>query len=232
MVMSPPLRLLVALLLSVTIAAVTSFWAAGAALVAALIALALGRTTWQILRPRLLAVNIFLLFMWLIVPFSMSLDLLGQYSRTGVLLCLLITIKANALVAIFTAFLSPMSPYTLGAALCGLGCPAKLIWLFLLLECNICILRREWTSLQEAARLRAFAPTASLHCYKTMSALLAQWFIRAWEKARLLQDALLLRGYDGEVRFASSGRHMSGWICVPPVLAVITILLYLNHRLP
>lgn len=228
---SPPARLLAAALLSLAMAALSGFWASLAALAMGAAALAAGRIPWHVLRPRLTAVNVFLLFMWLVIPFT-SPGQWGQISTAGIRLCLLISLKANAIAAIFTAFLSPMSPYNLGAALSGLRFPDKLVWLFLLLDRNVSLMRREWLSLHDAARLRGFVPRASIHTYRTLGGLAAQWLYRAWLKAARLQEALLLRGYDGAVHFAAGSSYRSWPQLLLPLFLLMLLLLYLNYALP
>lgn len=155
---------------------------------------------------RLLTVNFFILFLFLVVPFTSQGPYLWEYgilklSRPGLEICILIAIKSNAIVLIFLALVAPMSVATLGAALTSLGCPDRLAWLFLLMERNLQILGRTWQTVSEAAALRGFVPKSRLSSYRTYAAMLAIFFLRCHDRSNSMRDAMLLAGFDGKIPF-------------------------------
>lgn len=209
--LSARVRLACALALSLVIALLSSLFAAILGCVLGFFTLLFSRISLRTIRSRFWAVNVFILFIWLIVPFTTGGPFLVEagflrLSEKGLSLCLLITFKANALLAIFTAFLTPLSLANLGQALLALGCSQKLALLFLLMERNVFILRNQWTIQQNAAKLRGFAPKTSLRAYKTIAALLALLLLRAYDYAQILREAMLLRGFDGKLPELSQGR--------------------------
>lgn len=198
-------RLLAAALLCIAIACLENTGACALALCLGAVALALSPPPdfW----PRFKAVNIFILLMWLIVPWTTPGEAAWQAgffaaSRRGLELCMLASLKANAILAIFSVFLANMNMMDMGRALAGLRCPPHLAWLFLLMDRNVHMLRRQWRKLRDAARLRAFVPRTSLRAYAVIAALLGGLLLRAHERGHRLNDALLLRGFNGRIPFA------------------------------
>lgn len=180
---------------------------------------------------RLFAANVFILFLWLVTPFTAPGEIIWRWgllsaSREGTRLALMATIKANALVLVFVALVASLPVSSLGAALRGLRCPDKLTWMFLLMERNIGVLREEWVKLREAARLRCFQPKNNLHTYRALGSLLGLFLIRAVERSHILYEALLLRGYDGSLPFRQTSpfrvRDYVLWLC-----CLVSILLVL-----
>lgn len=158
---------------------------------------------------RLLAANIFIFFIWLVTPWTTPgapLPLPLRPTLEGVRLCLIVTIKANALVCVFIALITPMPLGRLGAALASLHAPHKLVWLLILMDRNIHNLQKEWNTLMEAARLRGFKAATSLRTYKTIASLLAILLVRASDRGERMHEAMLLRGFDGNFPFVSDFR--------------------------
>lgn len=201
---TPATLLLGAMLLSIGIACLPG-------LTSASIAFGTGCMCLLICRPkgstkRILAANIFLLMMWLIVPFTtpgkeMARIGIISASREGILICILITLKANAILVIFCSFLSGMTSIKLAAAMRQLFIPAKLIWLVLLMERNIVMLGREWRKLEESAKLRCFSPKTDLRSYRTLAIMLGILLLFAQARAKRAQEAMLLAGFDGTIPF-------------------------------
>lgn len=152
---------------------------------------------------RVLAANAFILFMWVIVPFTAPDKHLysGFIFSRGIFLCLLITFKANAIIALFISFISPFSSTQLAIALHNLHCPSRLVLIILLVERNIHILGREWRKLEEGARIRCFMPGANLRSYSVIGSMLAILLLRAHDRAKRIYEAMLLAGFDGRMPF-------------------------------
>lgn len=198
--------LLCAACLCSLIACLNSLAACAASLILGLVMLALAHPPLAALAARFGAVNFFILFMWLIVPWTtpgQNVCHFGFMSITneGVLLCLLATLKANAILAIFVALLFRLSMADIASALHSLRCPEKLVWLFLLMERNVALLREEWRKLAEAVKLRGFTPATSMRTYRTIAAMLALLLIGAHARGERMREALLLRGFNGSLPF-------------------------------
>lgn len=151
-----------------------------------------------------MAVNAFVLFIWLIVPFTTSGRPLLEWgllapTAAGVSLCILVTLKANAILFVFMALIAPMPLSTFARSLAFLRCPERLVWLLLLMERNVHLLKREWRIIGDAAKLRAFAPRFNRRTYMTFGAMLAQLLLRAFDRGQRLREALLLAGFTGRL---------------------------------
>lgn len=207
----PAVLLAGASVLTLAIACCSTFAAAVFSLVLALAALPLSGISIKRVGIRLLAVNAFIVPLFLVVPFTSPAPYLWQYgviklSKPGLELCILAGLKSNAIVMLLLALVAPMPVSAFGSALRRLGCPDKLAWMFLLMDCNLHLLGNVWRKLSEAASLRGFKPGTSIHCYRTYAALITIFFLRAHDRSNVLREALLLAGSEGRIPFSSSWR--------------------------
>ena len=152
---------------------------------------------------RLMVVNTFVLFLWLIVPWTMPGELwlaLGpiKISRPGIELAWLVTLKSNAIFLVFLALVASMDSPTIGHVLGRLGFPAKLVFLFLFTYRYVHVLAQEWQRLLVAARLRGFIPRTNMHTYRTLGNLLAMVFVNSYDRSTRVYQAMRLRGFSGQ----------------------------------
>ena len=155
----------------------------------------------QILR-RLLIVNSFNILLWLLLPLTYG----GQpviyfagigLSRPGLLLAVLITIKANAIILIFISLLATSTVARLGHGLQRLHLSPRLCVLLLFSYRYIAVIHLEYQRLQRAAKLRCFRPGTNLHTYKTYAHMLGMLLVKSWNRAERVQQAMSLRGFSG-----------------------------------
>ncbi|GHU99458.1 cobalt ECF transporter T component CbiQ [Deltaproteobacteria bacterium] len=151
---------------------------------------------------RFAAVNCFVLFFCCLIPFTepgetFTVFNLIPVSARGVHLALLTTLKANAVFFVFQALAATMHPSTAGYALQGIGCPPKLVFLFLLTGRYVNLLAEEWQTLNVAARLRGFMPRASLHAWRTLACLLGLLLVRSYDRSLRVCEAMRLRAFSG-----------------------------------
>ena len=225
------MKLAGACILSCVFACLTTLPAAFLALAIGFCLLCLSRASWRSVWPRLAAANLFVLFMWLVVPLTSPGPPIWQWgffaiSATGLWLCLLLTLKANAILAVFLALVAPMSLTVLARALCGLRCPERLAWLLLLLERNVHILGREWRTLRAAASLRAFEPASGMRAYRTYGAMLAQLLLRAHDRGQRLHEAMLLAGFNGRLPWSAPLRRIGADIIFGLLVIACCLLLF------
>lgn len=147
-------------------------------------------------------VNFFIFFLWLTVPPTMPgkpLLSLGplSWSREGIQLALLVTIKCNAILLCFLALVAGMGLQRIGCALERLRAPQKLVFLFLFTCRHIHVIREEWHRLRTAAELRGFVPRNSMHTYKTIGNMLGLTYVNGIDRSRRIYEAMLLRGFNG-----------------------------------
>lgn len=154
------------------------------------------------LKPRCMAVNLFILFLWLTLPLTVGgkpLFALGplMISTKGVVMALNITIKANAIMLITLALLSTTPILQVGRSLQELGLSRKLVMLLLTTYRYLSVIEQEFQRLRVAASLRCFQPKSNLHTYRTFSHLIGMTLVLSWERSRRIHSAMIMRGFDG-----------------------------------
>ncbi|EPR37350.1 cobalt ABC transporter, inner membrane subunit CbiQ [Desulfovibrio sp. X2] len=199
-------KLVCAAAFSLTVALAPALTAPALALALALCLVCAARPPLGALLRRLAAVNAFIVFLWLLVPFTAPgtpVWRLGPLvaSAEGLHLAVLITLKANAIVLALLALVLTSDAASLGQAMYRLGVPEKLAFLFLFTYRFIQVSGEEYGRLRVAARLRGFQAKTGLHTYRTLASLLAVLLLRSFERAERVHKAMLLRGFDG--RFVS-----------------------------
>lgn len=204
--LDPRARLVAATLFSVVVAVSATPRAAAVALACACLVLAASRPRVLPLLKRLFVVNLFIAFLWLMLPFSTpgeTVRSIGPLAATqqGIDLALLISLKSNAIVLAFVALVATADAATLGQAMYRLRLPGKLAFLFLFTYRFVQVVGEEFGRLRTAARLRGFVPRTSMHTYRTVAALLAMVLVKSHDRAQRVHQAMLLRGFSG--RFVS-----------------------------
>ncbi|MFY9396848.1 MAG: CbiQ family ECF transporter T component, partial [Desulfomonilia bacterium] len=129
--LDPRVKLIGVIAFSVVTASLETLPALAAALVLSLGLVALARMRLRDFLMRLAVVNLFIVFLWLFLPWSMSgerLFSLGplQISDQGVSYSLLLTVRSNALVIALMALMSPTSIVAITHAMSSLRVPDKL----------------------------------------------------------------------------------------------------------
>ena len=169
--------------------------------VGALLAL-LARLPAPPLAKRLLRVNGFMLVLLLLLPVTSPGDpmftiLHLPFSREGVHMATVITLKANAIVLAFTALLGTVELAALGHAFHHLRVPGKLVHLFLFTLRYLDVLHHAYLGLLRAMKARAFRPRMNLHTYRSYGSLMAMLLVRSLERAERVMDAMKCRGFKG-----------------------------------
>lgn len=201
-------RILCALLLSVAVAVAHGWPAAWLGFAAGCAGLALSGPDWGSLVRRLGVVNIFFAGVVATVPLAVPGEILWRagplvFTREGLLLALLMTLKGNAIFLLLWGLVRPLSPPQLGSALAAMRVPGKLCLILTLTYRYLDLMRLEWRRLSDAAALRGFAPAFSVRTFRVFGLMLALLFLRALDRAGTIHQAMLCRGFQG--RFKSLG---------------------------
>ncbi len=198
-------KLVSAGLLSLVLALAQNLRTALAGLVLALLLTAAAQLPLARVLRRLLIVNGFNAFLLLLLPLTYGgteivrwagLDL----SLSGLWLAVLITIKANAVILLFISLLATSTVAKLGQGLQGLRLSPRLCLLLLFSYRYLGLIHEEYLRLHRAAVLRSFQPKTNLHTYRTYAHLLGMVIVRSWNRAARVQQAMILRGFDGTFR--------------------------------
>ena len=208
---APTTRLLAFLPFAVVTAIIHEHGVLALALLAALVLAAAGRLLGRELALRMAAVNAFVLLLWLVLPFTTPgepLFHLGALaaSAQGCSFSLEITLKANALVLATIALLGTAPVHRLARSLQRLGCPAKLVLLFLFCYRYISVLHEDYEALLRGMKARGFKLETSLRCYRGMANLVAMLLVKSYAHSQEIYRAMLCRGFRGRYPSLSDGR--------------------------
>jgi cobalt/nickel transport system permease protein len=152
---------------------------------------------------RLIPLNIFMIVLLVILPFSIPgtvLFTLGEigFSREGLLKAFIITLKGNTIMMGLIVLVSTIEVVRLGHALHHLHVPEKLIHLFLLCVRYIDVLHHEYHRLTKAMKTRCFQPRMDMHTYRTLGHLVAMLLIKSFDRSDRIVAAMKCRGFHGQ----------------------------------
>ncbi len=200
--LDPRGKIVVAALFAILIATATTYAAALVGLALALLYLALARLPLRKVLIRLLMVNSFIFFLWLILPLTYPGDPLWRFgplsaTREGLVFTGLITLKSNAIIIGLIALLATVPVVTLGQALHQMRVPDKLSHLLLFTYRYIYVFEQEYRRLVQAMKIRGFRPRTNLHTYRSYAYLAAMLLVRSFDRAERVFQAMLCRGFNG-----------------------------------
>lgn len=199
---NPGIKILAALAISLPAATLQHLPMATAGLVLGLVLAVAGRLPLRPLVQRMAVVGLFIGFLWIFLPFSLpgkTLFHLGPLTATqeGIQLCLLLTAKSFGIVLTLTALLATMPITSLGQGLQRLGVPQKLCLLLLFTWRYIAVIRQEYLRQHRCVKARGFHPRTNIHTYRTYAWLVAMLFVRSWDRAERVHQAMRCRGFTG-----------------------------------
>lgn len=228
---------------SVGVACMQSVDALGLAVILAVLVLLSARLSAGVVIRRLAVVNVFIVAMWLILPWRITVgdawfsaggeqvDGWIAYHPAGVTLALRLTLRTNAIVMVLLALLSTSSLISTARGLRRLCLPEKLVLILLFAVRYVVVIDDELQRMWAAVRMRAFAPAASLHAYRTYANLLGLLLVRSHNRASRIRDAMLVRGFDGHLPELQDKRMpQAGWALVVVTSLVLCVMGWLEWR--
>ena len=236
--LDPRGKIVVASLFAVLMAVSKSYVATLAGLALALIWLALARLPVKKVAIRLLVVNSFIFFLWIVLPLTYPGDPVWKLgplavTRQGLVFTGLITLKSNAIIIALIALVATVPVVTLGQALHSLRLPHKLCHLLLFTYRYLYVIEQEFNRLLQAMKIRGFQPRTNLHTYRSYAYLAAMLLVRSYDQAERVFQAMLCRGFHGTFyslrTFAWQRRD--GIFVVVSILA-LAVLLFLELAAP
>ena len=155
------------------------------------------------LAKRLLRLNLFMVVLFLLIPTTspgepMFRLLSVPFSHDGGHLAAGITLKANAILLVFTSLLGTVELSSLGHAFHHLHMPAKLTHLFMFTLRYLDVLHHEYVTLLRTMKARAFRPAMSVHTYRTYGYLMGMLLVRSLVRSERIMAAMKCRGFRGE----------------------------------
>jgi cobalt/nickel transport system permease protein len=233
-------KLLAGLALVVVIALCRTFPTGCAGLALALLLVLVANLSLKSVSKRLLLVNGFVLFLWFTLPLTYpgaTAFALGpfEFSREGILLAALISVKTNATVLMLIALVATSSLAALGQALVRLRVPTKLCLLLLFSYRYIFVIHQEYLRLVRAARVRCFKATTNLHTYRTTGYLFGMTLIKSHHRAQRVKQAMALRGFQGQFHTlyeSPVGKKEIAFALLMCITVAALISLELYNRIP
>jgi cobalt/nickel transport system permease protein len=201
--LDPRIKTVIAFAFALFIAVSRTFSVQLLALGLAVLLAASARLPGAVLWRRLWRINLFMLLLWLFLPWTTPGETLFRIgalaaTREGVLLALSITVKGQAIVLIYTALLSTIELTTLGHALIHLRVPEKLAHLFLFTIRYMDVLHHEYERLARAIKMRCFRPGFNLRTCRAYGYLLAMLLAGSLDRSQRVVAAMKCRGYHGK----------------------------------
>ena len=152
-----------------------------------------------LLVKRALGVNLFVVFLWVFLPWRLDWadGLALSYAPEGLVLAGLITLKVNAIFLCLSVLVGTSTVNQVLHALAHLKLPAKLVTLFMLFYRYLHLLEQEYRRLRQAMTVRGFVPGTNLHTYRSYARLLAMLLVRSVDRSERVYQAMLCRGFAG-----------------------------------
>ncbi len=187
--------------------------AAFTGLVVGFVLLLLARLPLRPLLLRLLLVNGFTAFIWVMLPLTYGgspLFSIGSlaFSEPGLQLAALITLKTNGIFCAMLALLGTSPVPALGQAMRWWKVPEKLCWILLFSYRYLFVIHGEYQRLRRAAAMRCFQPRTSMGTYGTYGNLVGMTLVRSYNRSSRVSQAMALRCFQG--RFHSLDTPAAG----------------------
>jgi len=231
--LDPRVKIVTALLYSVTVAVLSDIRVILAGLAFSVLLVAAARLNLRRLFARILVANLFIVFLWLFLPWTVEGEAVYRWgavtiTREGLFLALAVTLKANAIIAASIALLatSPLADIAHGLNL--LRVPQKLVVLLMLTVRYIHLIFSEYKRLVNSAKTRAFRPRIGLRTYKTIASMFAILLLRSHDRADSVLHAMQLRGFSGRFpalkRFRLSAADIAAGFLITVFCVILGVL--------
>ncbi len=223
----PRVKILCALAYSVVVACLTGMPLQYISFFIGAVLLAAARLPIRMVLRRLALVNLFVLALWFVIPFSTPgsvLFYLGPLSASseGVYAALSITLKCNAILMANLALLSTSTIFSLAHSLAHLKVHRKLVQLFFFTWRYLHVLEDEHRRMVQAIKIRGFEPGTNMMTYRTYAYLVGLLFVRGYERGERVYKAMLCRGFDGTFWLLHHFHLHSRDIVLALVMGIIT----------
>jgi len=200
--LDPRVKIAAAIGFSVVVALNQSVAASAIALLFPAVLILAARVSLRKVILRLAVVNSFILFLWLFLPFTHTGEIIWslgplEIHREGLIFCLLITLKSNAIMLAVIALLGTSRVFTLVHALSHMAIPDKLVHLFFFCFRYIHVIHEEYHRLAVAMKVRGFRPRTDLHTYRAYAYMVGMLLVRSFDRSRRILAAMRCRGFRG-----------------------------------
>lgn len=199
----PRIKLVFSFLLSIIIAVTNRFSGAILGLAIGILIILLSGVRLRDVLKRIILVNGFILFLWIILPPTyqekLVLKIFGiPIYEEGVILALLLTLKCNAIALIFLGLSATSNIFEIVHALHHLFIPNKVVALFFLIYRYSWVIFYEYERLVWTLKARGFNPRTSLYTYRAYGYIIGGLLVKSYLHGENLYRAMLARGFNGK----------------------------------
>jgi cobalt/nickel transport system permease protein len=200
--LDPRVKWIAAVAFSVVVAASQSLPAAAAGLAFGAGLTLLTALPLRVVAVRLALVNVFLVALWIFLPFAGGGEVLARVGpwdvrEGGLGLAALITLKSNAILLVLVALPGTSTVFDNIHALHHLRLPSKLVHLLFFTFRYIHVIHEEYRRLRNAMKVRCFRARTDRHTYRSLAHLLGMLLVRSFERSERVHAAMLCRGFKG-----------------------------------
>jgi cobalt/nickel transport system permease protein len=153
---------------------------------------------------RLIPVNMFILFLWFFLPFTVKGDTIFSISglpisQEGIHLAAMITLKSNVIMVILIVLILSTQITTIAHAMHELKVPNKLVHIFFFTIRYIHVIHNEYLRLSNSMKIRSFKPKTNFHTYRTYAYMVGILLVRSLDRAKRVNQAMRCRGFNGNL---------------------------------
>lgn len=237
--MDPRIRLLCAGTLTIPAALFQHLDQSIAFLAVGFLLVVLTRLPLILVLKRIAIVNVFILFLWFFLPYSLPGEILftvGPLSVTqeGVNLASVITVKSNGIVLALISLLGTIAVQDLGPAMQQLKIPSKLCHILLFTYRYIFVIHQEYATMRCAMAARGFCPKTDTHTYRSYAWLVGMMLVKSWDRAERVHGAMRCRGFKGKFyslrSFTTSAKdYVFLASCLAATITMETMVIFRSH---
>lgn len=200
--MDPRVKVIGVLAYSVIVALLASMPSITLALIFAGASVFMSGIAWRDFFRRLAAANLFILLLWVFLPFTISGKTafsLGNVtvSHEGIVYAGLLTLRSNAIILMMMALGASTPVTSIVRALSWMKLPDRLVYLFFFTYRYAHEIVKEYNRVHQAMRIRCFSPGTNMHTYRSYAYLVGILLINGYERGKRVRAAMLCRGFNG-----------------------------------
>lgn len=203
----PRLKLLAVFIHATVVSSLTAYDLLSVLVIAPLL-LCLFTFPLKALFKRVLAMDGFLIFVLVTLPFGVPAEgdsaiiwqgvIAGHrftFSETGLLMAMTIVLKANAILLFLTLLLGRLSVHKLCHALLQLKCPEKLVFVLALSLRYLSVIKQQYQVMRSAMALRGFHLSFRVQALKMLGFLIAMLLVRSLNRSERIFQSMQCRGF-------------------------------------
>jgi cobalt/nickel transport system permease protein len=224
--LSPLISTALIIILAMVIAIADNFLKCSGIMAVLIILLIVHQWDGRRLIERLALINVFSFF--ICFTFAISMKFPGSMSLYQIFFMLnaplLLCLKLNLLAAAFFILFDQIDVSQLASIMNSLAIPAPLSLLIISSWRNISTIEKQYRTLKLAAELRCYRSSLSRHTYETIGYHIGMTLVRSWLRTSTINNAMLLRGFSGELPVLKEYRTTSGNIVFLTVCGSLALI--------